>query len=67
MTDELRPSKEFKTPIDGHSVVIKEYLTGRETRDVENTYIDASKAVADPDGKRPVLTGAIANQAQNKI
>lgn len=67
MPDEQRPTKEFTTPVDSHVVVVKEYLTGRESREIENGYIDGAKAIADPNAPAPRLTGEIANQVQDKL
>lgn len=38
-----RETKELKTPIDGHTVVIKTYLTGREYREIENVFLRQAK------------------------
>ena len=38
-----REQKEITTPVDGHKVVIKTYLTGREYREIENVFLRQAK------------------------
>ncbi len=38
-----RETKELITPVDGHKVVVKTYLTGREYREIENVFLRQAK------------------------
>jgi len=61
-----RESKEIVTPVDQHKVVIKTYLTGGESRVIENVYIDESGFTV-ADAQTAKISSAIIDKAQDKL
>ena len=60
-----RETKEFVTPIDKIKLTLRTYLTGAESRLVENVYIDGSEVTAGQVSSK--LTGPTFDKAQDKL
>lgn len=63
--DTQRPTKEITTPIDGKKVILKEWVTGAEMRQIEAVYIEGANY--DPNStERPRMTAETYLRASNK-
>jgi hypothetical protein len=61
-----RETKEIKTPVDNHVLIIKTYLTGREYREIEAVFLSMSKI--SPDGSQVTeMNGSVVKQAEDKL
>lgn len=62
-----RETQTIKTPIDGHELVTKTYLTGREMRVVENVWIEGTQVDPMTQQAKAPVTGELADKAQDKL
>lgn len=54
----------INTPIDSHELVLKTYLTGRESRIIQNVFIGTQNI--DPENPQARVSGELIDQANDK-
>lgn len=65
-----RETKTIETPINGHKVVIREWITGRERRELRRPFTEHMKVKSDRTGKAKVdleNTGKIIEQVEDNL